>query len=116
METWPSKKDAGHIIEFITHYVARERAKVSRDILSQNLEYLTSEISFSPSVSRQNIEIHKRREKQLLTLLEVVPDTDWDAPYLLHLCERCQFHQVFHMLMKIMSIVRQIHGYRMSRL
>ncbi|XP_071937451.1 uncharacterized protein [Coffea arabica] len=94
LETWPSKKDAGHIIEFVTYYVACERAKVSRDILSQILEYLTSEISFSPSVSRQNIEIHKRREKQLLTLLEVVPDTEWDAPYLLHLCERCQFHQV----------------------
>ncbi|CDP16328.1 unnamed protein product [Coffea canephora] len=62
LETWPSKKDAGHIIEFIIYYVACERAKVSRDILSQNLE----------------------REKQLLTLLEVVLDTDWDAPYLLH--------------------------------
>ncbi|XP_071909874.1 uncharacterized protein [Coffea arabica] len=111
LETWPSKKDAGHIIEFITHYVARERAKVSRDILSQNLEYLTSEISFSPSVSRQNIEIHKRREKQLLTLLEVVPDTDWDAPYLLHLCERCQFHQLLSLaIYSIYCFNKHLHG------
>ncbi|KAL3517335.1 hypothetical protein ACH5RR_024237 [Cinchona calisaya] len=93
-ETWPSKKDAGHILDFITYYVACERAKVSRNILSQILEYLTSEISLSPGVSRQNIETQKRREKQLLSLLEVVPNKDWDAPYLLHLCERCQFHQV----------------------
>lgn len=94
LENWPSKKDAGHIFDFFTYYVACERAKVSKNILSRILEYLTSEISLSPSGSRQNIETHKRREKQLLALLEVVPNTDWDAPYLLHLCEKRQFHQV----------------------
>ncbi|CAI9090000.1 OLC1v1024674C6 [Oldenlandia corymbosa var. corymbosa] len=94
IETWPSKEDVGYMLEFITYYVACERAKVSRDTLSHILEYLTSVFIPPPSDSAQNIQIFKAREKQLLVVLDAVPDTDWDAPYLLHLCERCQFHQV----------------------
>lgn len=91
VETWPSEKDAGCIFEFIARYVACGRAKVSGNILSHILEYLTLDAGIS---SVHTIESSKRREKQLLALLEVVPETDWDAPYLLHLCEKCQFHQV----------------------
>lgn len=90
-EAWPSIKDTWCIFEFIAHYVACQRAKVSRDILIQILEYLTSEISTVPA---HTIESSKRRERQLLSLLEVVPETDWDAPHLLNLCEISQFHQV----------------------
>ncbi|KAK4425213.1 Vacuolar protein sorting-associated protein 8 [Sesamum alatum] len=94
VELWPSKKDVGHMFDFIAYYIAYEQAKVPRDILSQILEYLTSEINISDTVSGTTIEIFKRRERQLLSLLKVVPETDWDAPYLLYLCEKAQFHQV----------------------
>ncbi|KAK4406644.1 Vacuolar protein sorting-associated protein 8 [Sesamum angolense] len=93
VEVWPSKKDVGHMFDFIAYYIAHEQAKVPRDILSQILEYLTSEINLS-DMSGTTIEVFKRRERQLLSLLQVVPGTDWDAPYLLYLSEKAQFHQV----------------------
>lgn len=89
-EAWPSIKDTWCIFEFIAHYVACQRAKVSRDILIQILEYLTSDISAAPAHTIDS----KRKERQLLALLEVVPETDWDAPHLLSLCEKSQFHKV----------------------
>ncbi|KAL8062990.1 hypothetical protein ABFX02_02G181400 [Erythranthe guttata] len=94
VEIWPSKKDVVHMYDFIAYYVAYEQANVSRDVLSQILEYLTSELNISETVSEKTIEILKRREKKLLSLLQVVPETHWDAPYLLHLSEKAQFHQV----------------------
>ncbi|XP_057981031.1 uncharacterized protein LOC131166457 isoform X2 [Malania oleifera] len=89
VESWPSKEDIGHLFDFIAYYVACERACVSKTILSQILEYLTSS-----SASAQNIEISKKREKQMLALLEVVPATDWNESYVLHLCEKAKFYQV----------------------
>ncbi|GAB4861531.1 hypothetical protein Ancab_036722 [Ancistrocladus abbreviatus] len=91
---WPSKKDIGFLIEFIANYVASERAIVSDSVLSQILEYLTSENNMFPSDLTQNNESIKRREKQVLALLAVVPETDWKASYVLHLCEKAQFFQV----------------------
>ncbi|KAL9252916.1 Vacuolar protein sorting-associated protein 8-like protein [Drosera capensis] len=91
---WPTKKDIGFLIEFIASFVASERAAISKSVLSQILEYLTLEDyvvqsdSIPPSVSKN------RKEKQVLALLNVVPETDWNASYVLHLCERTQFHQV----------------------
>ncbi|KAL4637088.1 hypothetical protein ACB092_03G055800 [Castanea dentata] len=38
VEEWPSKKDIGHMFEFIACYVACERANVSKSVLSQILE------------------------------------------------------------------------------
>lgn len=93
VEEWPSKKDIGHMFEFIAYYVACERANVSKSVLSQILEYLTSQNNFPPSVSTHHI-TSKRREKQVLALLEVVPETDWNASYVLGLCEKVQFYQV----------------------
>ncbi|KAK3004785.1 hypothetical protein RJ639_020124, partial [Escallonia herrerae] len=90
---WPSKDGIGHVIEFIGYYVSCERANVTKVILSQILEYLTSEISI-PSVSGKGADTSKRRERQVLALLEVVPETDWEASCLLHLCEKAQFYQV----------------------
>ncbi|PIN18586.1 hypothetical protein CDL12_08740 [Handroanthus impetiginosus] len=94
VKIWPSKKDIHHMYDFVAHYVSYEQANVSRDILSQILEYLTSEVNISDASSEKTVEILKRREKQLLLLLQVVPETQWDASYLLHLCEKAQFHQV----------------------
>ncbi|GAB2217506.1 hypothetical protein Drorol1_Dr00000701 [Drosera rotundifolia] len=91
---WPTKKDIGCLIEFIASFVASERAAISKSVLSQILEYLTLEYyvvqsdSIPPSASKN------RKEKQVLALLNVVPETDWNASYVLHLCERAQFHQV----------------------
>lgn len=92
-EHWPSKKDIGHIYEFVAYYVACKRANVSKSILSQIIEYLTSENNYPPNVSTHHT-ISKRREKQVLALLEVVPETDWNASHVLGLCEKAQFYQV----------------------
>ncbi|XP_057778554.1 uncharacterized protein LOC130997300 [Salvia miltiorrhiza] len=94
VEVWPSKKDVGHMYDFIAYYVAYGQATVSKDILSQILQYLTSEVNISDTLSENTTNIFRRREKQLLSLIQVVPGTQWDAPYLLQLSEKAQFHQV----------------------
>ncbi|RDY08694.1 Vacuolar protein sorting-associated protein 8-like protein, partial [Mucuna pruriens] len=89
---WPSK-DIGYLFEFIAYYVALRRAKISKVVLCQILEYLTSDSHFSTNVSVQG-SIPKNREKQVLALLEVLPESDWDASSVLDLCERAKYHQV----------------------
>ncbi|KNA19535.1 hypothetical protein SOVF_060920 [Spinacia oleracea] len=94
---WPSKKDIGHLIEFVASYVASKKANVSKSVLSQILEYLTSENHLGDlalNESKQKNESKKRREKKVLALLDAVPQTEWNASYVLHLCEKAQFHQV----------------------
>lgn len=95
VEAWPSKKDVGHLFEFIAYHVTFRKAHVSNSVLSQILEYLTLESTFAPDIPVHIIETSKKREKQVLALLEVVPEADWDASYVLQLCEKAQFHQVF---------------------
>ncbi|KAK9145826.1 hypothetical protein Sjap_005729 [Stephania japonica] len=95
--TWPSRKDIGHLLEFIANFVACRRAIISKDILSHILKFLTSENDdVSHSIPKFDTEklLLKRREKQVLELLKVVPEVDWDSSYVLHLCERVQFYQV----------------------
>lgn len=94
LEAWPSKKDIGHMFEFIAFYIACKRADVSRSVLSQILEYLTSENNLPSSVSSKDIKASKRKETQVLALLDVVPETDWNASYVLELCDKAQFYQV----------------------
>ncbi|XVE77336.1 hypothetical protein DITRI_Ditri13aG0054400 [Diplodiscus trichospermus] len=94
IEAWPSKKDMGYLFEFIAYYVACGRAKISKKVLHQILEYLTLENNSLQSFSTVSTETSKRREKQLLALLEVVPETDWDQSYVLQLCENACFYQV----------------------
>lgn len=91
---WPSKTDIGHLIEFVASYVASKRANVSKSVLSQILEYLTSENYLALNDSLQKSESKKRRERKVLALLNAVPQTEWNASYVLHLCEQAQFHQV----------------------
>ncbi|XP_050385748.1 uncharacterized protein LOC126802206 [Argentina anserina] len=91
--SWPSKKDIDHLFEFIAFYVACGKANVSKTVLSQILEHLTSDNNFPSSVSGDSM-ISKKREKQVLRLLDVVPETDWDSSSVLQLCEKAQFYQV----------------------
>ncbi|RYQ98581.1 hypothetical protein Ahy_B07g086328 [Arachis hypogaea] len=42
IKEWPLK-DMGYLFEFIPYYVALQRAKISKDVLCQIFEYLTSE-------------------------------------------------------------------------
>ncbi|KAF3945609.1 hypothetical protein CMV_028031, partial [Castanea mollissima] len=93
IKEWPSKKDIGHMFEFIPYYVACKRANVSRSVMSQILEYLTSQNNFPTSVSSHHI-TSTRREKQVLALLEVMPEIDWNASSILGLSEKAQFYQV----------------------
>lgn len=93
VKEWPSKKDIGHLFEFIAYYVALQRAIVSKSVLFQILEYLTSG-SFFPIIGSSYSSTPKKREKQVLALLKVLPELDWDPSYVLGLCERAQFHQV----------------------
>lgn len=94
IDAWPSKKDMGYLFEFIAYYVACGRAKISKIVLNQILEYLTLENNIPQSVSTISTETSKRREMQLLALLEVVPESDWDQSYVLQLCENAHFCQV----------------------
>ncbi|XP_058105006.1 uncharacterized protein LOC131248648 isoform X2 [Magnolia sinica] len=93
-EAWPSKKDIGHLLEFIACFVACKGATISKTVLNHILVYLTSEIDLSSTVSSPKTETAQRKEKQVLALLKVVPETDWDSSYLLDLCEKVQFYQV----------------------
>ena len=86
-------KDIGYVFEFIAYYVALQRAKISKGVLCQILEYLTSDSQFSTNVSVQG-STPKNREKQVLALLEVLPEPDWDASFVLDLCERAKYHKV----------------------
>ncbi|KAG9149694.1 hypothetical protein Leryth_012420 [Lithospermum erythrorhizon] len=93
VEIWPSKNDVKHVFDFVASYIACKRVKVEKAILNQIVEYLTSEINSSPVLPQQNHEVLKKREMQLLALLEAIPVSEWDAPYFLHLCAKAQFHQ-----------------------
>jgi hypothetical protein len=96
-------KDKGCLFEFIAYYVARQRAKVSKGVLCRILEYLTLDNHISTNVSSHS-STPKNREKQVLALLEVVPESDWDVPFLLDLCERAKYHQVGSDSMAVLSI------------
>ncbi|KAJ4847458.1 hypothetical protein Tsubulata_019162 [Turnera subulata] len=90
LEQWPSEKDIGHLFEFISDQVSCKKAHVSNSVLKQILEYLTSESASPPSIPT----VPKKREKQVLALLNAVSESDWDASYVLQLCGKAQFHLV----------------------
>lgn len=92
--SWPSKDDTDHILDFIAHFVACGKAKVSKELLSQIFEYLTLEPNILPNVERKIENSFQKREKEVLALLEVVPETDVNFRYLLDMCEKAHFYQV----------------------
>lgn len=91
VEVWPSVKDLGHLVQFIVFLVTCKGAAISRQVFKHILEHLTSadwlhwDSSHRPEASK--------REKQVLALLKVVPQTDWSMN-VLELCAQAQFHQV----------------------
>ncbi|KAK7389741.1 hypothetical protein VNO78_25031 [Psophocarpus tetragonolobus] len=89
---WPSK-DMGYMFEFIAYYVTLRKAKISKGVFCQIFKYLTSNSHFSTNASVHD-STPKNREKQVLALLEVLPESDWDASFVLDLCERAKYHQV----------------------
>ncbi|XP_060213188.1 uncharacterized protein LOC132640575 [Lycium barbarum] len=93
-DIWPTRKDTEYILDFISFFIASEKAKVSKDTLHQIFQYLTLGNESYPNVSGRIVETFNRKQKQLTALLEVLPEEDWDAHYLLNLCERAQQHQV----------------------
>uniref|UniRef100_A0A2P2L9D6 Uncharacterized protein MANES_01G240000 n=1 Tax=Rhizophora mucronata TaxID=61149 RepID=A0A2P2L9D6_RHIMU len=91
---FPSNKVVGDVFEFITYYIACKKAHVSNSMLNQILEFMMSESNSTLSTHTQMVEISKKREKQVLAVLQVVPVTDWSVSYVLQLCEKACFHQV----------------------
>lgn len=117
LEVWPSKKDIGHLLEFIAYFVACKRATVSKSVLNHIIEYLTSVDNLSLSVPSQKLETSKRREKQVLALLKVVPETDWNSTYVLHLCEKAQFYQVSSTMLNLcLPSLRKLEHYHFQTL
>lgn len=88
---WPSEKDLGHLLEFIAFLVSCKQANISGRVLKHILEYLTScgLTSHDPSLKSES----SQKEKQVLTLLKVVPQTDWRSDDVLHLCMKANFYQ-----------------------
>lgn len=96
IESWPLKKDVDHIIEFIASFIASKRVTVSGNVLKYILEYLTSDLPLSVDPSPRNEA--SQREKQVLSLLKVVPQMDWDSSSVLDQCLKAQFFQVLTLL------------------
>lgn len=100
VEDWPSKKDLIHLFDFVANYVACGKATTSKDVVGQILEHLISnndipetKNDFLPKVTANSV--HSReREKKVLSLLEVVPETHWNPSSVLRMCEKAQFFQV----------------------
>lgn len=92
MGVWPSKKDLGHVLEFIAFLISCKQASISGRVLMHILEYLTScdMTPYDPSLKTEA----SQKEKQVLTLLKVVPQTDWKYDDVLHLCMKANFYQV----------------------
>ncbi|KAI4341368.1 hypothetical protein MLD38_026099 [Melastoma candidum] len=91
---WSTRVDTGHLLEFIASFVAQKGARIPHHIFSKILKHLTTENTSLSGASLNNTESAKRKEKQVLSLLDTVPKHDWDASFVLSLCEKAQFHQV----------------------
>ncbi|GJX44311.1 vacuolar protein sorting-associated protein 8 homolog isoform X1 [Tanacetum coccineum] len=90
-----SKDDICHTLDFVSHFVACKELKVSKELLGQIFEYLIFEAAYIPPITEsKTMESFKKRGKEVLALLEAVPETDWDDRYLLDVCEKAHFYQV----------------------
>ena len=69
-EVWPSAEDVGHLLEFIGFLLAYNGATISERVLKHILEYLTSH---SPVKKIDSV----KEEKQVVSLLKAVPQTEW---------------------------------------
>uniref|UniRef100_A0A0D9VBL8 RING-type domain-containing protein n=1 Tax=Leersia perrieri TaxID=77586 RepID=A0A0D9VBL8_9ORYZ len=86
---WPSEKDFGNLIEFVSFFVSHKRAKASQRVVRHILRCLTS----SNALSSDDKKTPTQKEKEVLQLFNAVPQTDWNSDYVLHLCLDAHFHQ-----------------------
>ncbi|KAI4319055.1 hypothetical protein MLD38_032703 [Melastoma candidum] len=91
---WSTRVDIGHLLEFIASFVSQKGARIPHHIFSKILKHLTRENTSFSGASLNNTRSAKEKEKQVLSLLDTVPKNDWDASFVLSLCEKAQFHQV----------------------
>ncbi|KAJ6878484.1 hypothetical protein NC652_032103 [Populus alba x Populus x berolinensis] len=66
VDAWPSKKDLGNLFEFIAYHVACRKAHVSKGVLSQILEYLTSESTVPPVFLHTSLKLQRRERNRCL--------------------------------------------------
>jgi hypothetical protein len=103
-ELWPSVNDFGYIIEFVSFFVCHKRANASQRVLKHIFKYLTS--SNTQSYDDKKL----LSQKEVLQIFNVVPQTDWNSDYVLHLCLDAPFHQVCH------YYLLQVHLYNLALL
>lgn len=93
-DAWPTRNDMGCIFEFIAYFISQKQAKVSKNVVTQILVHLTSESLVSTEVPEHKLEMLKKRERQVISLIEMLPESDWDAAHVLNMCENAQFFLV----------------------
>jgi len=87
-EFWPSEKEFGYLIEFVSFFVSHKRAIASKRVVMHILTYLTS--------SYDDTRARTQKEKEVLQLFNAVPRNDWNSDFVLNLCSDAHFHQVFY--------------------
>ncbi|XP_042405548.1 vacuolar protein sorting-associated protein 8 homolog isoform X1 [Zingiber officinale] len=98
-EVWPSKEDLGQILEFIAFLVSYKQATISEKVLKHILRHLTSQDKTSDDPNMK-YEV-SRPEKQVLTLLKVAPQVDWNSDDVMHLCVYAHFYQACGLIHEI---------------
>ncbi|XP_039848297.1 uncharacterized protein LOC120707318 isoform X2 [Panicum virgatum] len=84
-EFWPSEKEFGYLIEFVSFFVSHKRAIASKRVVMHILTYLTS--------SYDDTRARTQKEKEVLQLFNAVPRNDWNSDFVLNLCSDAHFHQ-----------------------
>lgn len=85
-EFWPSEKEFGYLIEFVSFFVSHKRAIASKRVVTHILTYLTS--------YHDDTRARTQKEKEVLQLFNAAPRNDWNSDFVLNLCSDAQFHQV----------------------
>jgi len=85
-EFWPSEKEFGYLIEFVSFFVSHKRAIASKRVVMHILTYLTS--------SYDDTRTRTQKEKEVIQLFNAVPQNDWNSDFVLDLCSDAHFHQV----------------------
>jgi len=85
-EFWPSEKDFGYLMEFVSFFVSHKRANASKGVVMHILTYLIS--------SYDDTRTRTQKEKEVLQLFNAVPRNDWNSDFVLNLCSDAHFYQV----------------------
>ncbi|CAL5060601.1 unnamed protein product [Urochloa decumbens] len=84
-EFWPSEKEFGYLIKFVSFFVSHKRATASKTVVMHILTYLTS--------SYDDTRARTQKEKEVLQLFNAVPRNGWNSDFVLTLCSDAHFHQ-----------------------